>query len=301
VISNMTAVRFITGSQRKAESVLLRANNGLITRIKVKKAVIVAGGTIASSHFLMRSEIPNLNIGRRLSCNFAFPLTLDFPEELKAYDGDQITLGALDPYNRSAFETYFSPPATYALSSVPFFFDRRDSFMNRYKNLIIFGGLLGSQPNGVVQKKADILNGQAFTWTLDPKDIENIKYSLNTLVQLGRLAGATRALLPTRPGIELPLDDKSVNEFTRNFNDFPLRISDLQMGTAHPQGGNLMAATGSGFDKQRVINENFQVQGFENVFVADASLFPTSLTVNPQWTIMAMSSLAMNKVIERIS
>ena len=119
-------------------------------------------------------------------------------------------------------------------------------------------------------------------------------------MQLGRLAGATRALLPTRPGIELPLDDKSVNDFTRSFNAFPVRINDLQMGTAHPQGGNLMAATGSGFDKQRVVNENFQVQGFENVFVADASLFPTSLTVNPQWTIMAMSSLAMNKVIERI-
>ena len=172
--------------------------------------------------------------------------------------------------------------------------------MNQYKNLIIFGGLLGSQPNGVVQKKADMLNGQAFSWTLDTKDIENIKYSINTLVQLGKLAGATRALLPTRPGIELPLDDKSVNDFTRSFNAFPVRINDLQMGTAHPQGGNLMAGSGYSFDKQRVVNENFQVQGFENVFVADASLFPTSLTVNPQWTIMAMSSLAMNKVIERI-
>jgi len=301
VVSNMTAVRFIAGSQRKAEYVLLRANNGLLTKVKVRKAVIVAGGTIASSHFLMRSELPNINIGQRLSCNFAFPLTLDFAEELKAYDGDQITLGALDPYNRSAFETYFSPPATYALSSVPFFFDRRDSFMNHYKNLLIFGGLLGSQPNGVVQKKADILNGQAFTWTLDQKDIENIKYSLNTLIQLGKLAGATRALLPTRPGIELALNEKSVNDFTRSFNDFPLRINDLSMGTAHPQGGNLMAGAGSQFTGKRVVNENFQVEGFDNVFVADASLFPTSLTVNPQWTIMAMSSAAVKKVTERFS
>ena len=171
--------------------------------------------------------------------------------------------------------------------------------MNNYKNLVIFGALLGSQPNGVVHKKADIINGQAFTWTLDKKDLENIKYSLNTLVKLGNLAGATRALLPTRPGIELALDEKSVDDFTRSLNDFPLRIADLQMGTAHPQGGNMMSAAGSQGTENRVVNENFQVVGYDNVFIADASLFPTSLTVNPQWTIMAMSSLAVKKVIER--
>jgi choline dehydrogenase-like flavoprotein len=47
-----------------------------------------------------------------------------------------------------------------------------------------------------------------------------------------------------------------------------------------------------------VVNEHFQVAGIENVFVADASLFPTSITVNPQWTIMAMSSLAMDSVLK---
>jgi choline dehydrogenase-like flavoprotein len=34
------------------------------------------------------------------------------------------------------------------------------------------------------------------------------------------------------------------------------------------------------------------------VFVADASLFPTGITVNPQWTIMAMSSMAAKQVLE---
>jgi choline dehydrogenase-like flavoprotein len=47
-----------------------------------------------------------------------------------------------------------------------------------------------------------------------------------------------------------------------------------------------------------VVNKDFLVRGLENVFVADASLFPTSITVNPQWTIMAMSSLAADRVLE---
>ena len=48
---------------------------------------------------------------------------------------------------------------------------------------------------------------------------------------------------------------------------------------------------------QRVVDGDFRVDGFDNVFVADASLFPSTITVNPQWTIMAMSSLAAKSVL----
>jgi hypothetical protein len=298
IVSNMTAVRFTTGVNNTADSVILRANNGDLTRVKVRKAVIVAGGAVASSHFLMRSEIKNDNIGKALSCNFAFPVAFEFKDSIKAFDGDQITLGALDPKSRSAFETYFNPPASFALSSVPFYFDRRSSIMNSYCRMLNFGGLLGSETNGVIQKKADLLNGKAFSWTLGEKDIVNIKYALKSLVQLGKFAGATRAIIPTKPGIDLPLNDADIVRFNTGFDNFPLRITDLALATAHPQGGNFMAGSNSVHKSKRVINENFQVDGYSNVFVADASLFPTSITVNPQWTIMAMSSIAMDHVLK---
>jgi choline dehydrogenase-like flavoprotein len=300
--SNMTAVRFIcSGNKRTADQVILRAGNGSLQKIKVNKAIIVAAGAIASSHFLMRSEIQNKNVGKRLSCNFAFPVAFDFAEEIKAYDGEQITLAALDPHSRSAFETYFNPPAAFALSSVPFFFERRDSWLNRYKYLLNFGSLIGSEPNGVVLKKGDLLNGQAFTWELGKKDIENIKYALTTLVQLGKSAGSTRAIVPTKPGIELILTEENIAEFIKTFNDFPLRMQDIYIGTAHPQGGNMMAAGNSKYTNDRVVTEEFIVEGLDNVFVADASLFPTSITINPQWTIMALSSMAIKSVAKYFS
>jgi choline dehydrogenase-like flavoprotein len=46
-----------------------------------------------------------------------------------------------------------------------------------------------------------------------------------------------------------------------------------------------------------VVDESFRVVGFDNVYVSDASIFPTSLTVNPQWTILALSSLASQQVL----
>ncbi|MEP6613304.1 MAG: GMC family oxidoreductase N-terminal domain-containing protein [Mucilaginibacter sp.] len=298
VITNMTAVRFTTNENNVADCVILRADNGTLSKVKVRKAIIVAGGAVASSHFLMRSEVKSGGLGCALSCNFAFPVAFEFDEPIKAFDGDQITLGALDPHSRSAFETYFNPPASFALSSAPFYFDRRASIMKGYNNMLNFGGLLGSEPKGIIQKKADLLNGQAFTWELGDKDVSNIKYALTTLVQLGKLAGAKRAIIPSKPGIDLPLTDMDIAGFKNAFNDFPLRITDLAIATAHPQGGNYMAGVNSGAKSNRVVNENFQVDGYANVFVADASLFPTSITVNPQWTIMAMSSLAMDSVLK---
>ena len=297
VVSNTIVAGFTTNGSR-VEYVVLRASNGKLTRVKVKKAVIIAGGAIASSHILMRSGAGGPNTGQRLSCNFAFPLTLDFPDEMRAFDGDQITVAALDPRQRSAFETYFNPPATFSITSVPFFFDRRDALMNRYKHLVNFGSLIGSEPNGVVLKRPNLIQGRPFDWNLGYKDQANIKYALTTMLELGKLAGARRAILPTKPGIELNFNIPDViTEFAAALENYPLRISDLYIGTAHPQGGNLMAASTSKMGGQMVVNEDFRVAGYENLFVADASIFPTSITVNPQWTIMAMSTLAMKRVL----
>jgi choline dehydrogenase-like flavoprotein len=69
------------------------------------------------------------------------------------------------------------------------------------------------------------------------------------------------------------------------------------MGTAHPQGGNKMASQQHSYE--RVVDENFAVVGLDNVYVADASVFPTSINVNPQLTIMAMASLAAKKIFAK--
>jgi len=78
-----------------------------------------------------------------------------------------------------------------------------------------------------------------------------------------------------------------------------LKMEDLLIGTAHPQGGNIMTGMNSEYKNKRVINEEYLVEGLDNVYVSDASLFPCSMGLNPQWTIMAMSSMASEKVKER--
>jgi choline dehydrogenase-like flavoprotein len=282
----------------KANEIVLRSDTGEIRKVKVNKAIIVSGGVISSSHVLMRSGLTG-NVGKNMSCNFAFPVTFRFDETINAFDGNQITLGALDENNRAIFETYFNPPAAFAMASVPFYFNRREDIMNNYSKSVNFGALVGSEPNGIIHSKADILNGQAFSWELGNEDRENIRYAFSTILKLGLHAGAEKGILPTKPGIELNLNPAEIEKFDNSLKDYPLRIEDLLIGTAHPQGGNIITGDKSKHKSKRVLNSSYCVEGLENVYVADASVFPESMRLNPQWTIIAMSSMASKKILER--
>ncbi len=288
------AVSF-THSGSRADSVLVRSVGGGLHRIRIRKGLIISGGVIASSRLLMRSGVDGA-VGQHMSCNFALPAALELPTVVDAFDGEQITLGSEDPRGRAIFETYFNPPGAFALT-LPFYFDRHRAVMERYRHLVSFGALVGSEPNGRIERRTDLLNGRAFTWHLGPEDQDHVRYALVTLLELARGAGARRVILPTRPGVELEPQPALIREFQQRLAQRPLRMEDLLVNTAHPQGGNLMAGAPSPHAAERVVDESFRVLGFDNVYVADASVFPTSLTVNPQWTVLALSSLAARQVL----
>jgi len=46
-----------------------------------------------------------------------------------------------------------------------------------------------------------------------------------------------------------------------------------------------------------VVDTRFQVFGTRGLHVVDSSVFPTNLGVNPQHTIMAMASLAADRIV----
>lgn len=292
ILSETSAVRFHQDASGAARAVTIRTKTGAHRKIAVNKAVVVAGGVIASSHFLMRSDV-TANVGGNVACNFAFPIGVDFEQQLDAFDGLQITLAAEDPSERAIFETYFNPPGSFAIS-LPFYFDRHRTLMSRYRNLVNFGALVGSEPNGRILLQADWINGRSISWEIGDTDRDHIKFALSTLVDLAHHAGGKRAVIALEPGIEVPLDSASVAQFKTALAAFPLRMSNMRLFTAHPQGGNRMGGPGVA---DRVVDEQFRVVGTSNVYVCDASVFPTGITVNPQWTIYALADLASKHVL----
>jgi choline dehydrogenase-like flavoprotein len=71
--------------------------------------------------------------------------------------------------------------------------------------------------------------------------------------------------------------------------------SDLSVNSVHPQGGNALSRD----ELKGVVDEHFRVHGLDNVFVCDASVFPSPITVNPQMTVMALARYAADDVAGR--
>jgi choline dehydrogenase-like flavoprotein len=66
----------------------------------------------------------------------------------------------------------------------------------------------------------------------------------------------------------------------------------ITLGTGHPQGGNAMSKD----PKHGVVDPDFRVHGYKNLYVCDASVFPGSLTVNPQQTVMSLAHYAASRI-----
>jgi len=284
--------------KKKASGILVQTPLGMET-IAINKALIVCCGCIASTHLLMRSLDGNHNnmaLGKNLACNYAFPFAFTFDDELKAYDGTQITLAALHKSDDYIFETYFNPPAAFSIT-IPFNFETHREVLKNYAHCLNFGILLGSSNIGRIDRKYDRLTGRAFEFNLaDSGDLIKIKKAMRAMVELGKLAGARSVVIPLNPGIHVDLSNQhSYQSFLEDFDAYELKQSDLILSTAHPQGGNAMSGNPN---IEGVVGTDFKLKGYDNVYVTDASVFPTSIGVNPQWTIMAMSSMAADQICE---
>jgi choline dehydrogenase-like flavoprotein len=189
------------------------------------------------------------------------------------------------------FETTYNPPGGYSLS-IPRYFGGHAQMMGSYRRATNFGTLVGSDPSGSVRKRPDILFGHAIEWNQNPDEISRISRALATLVRIARAAGARRIVLPTHPALSIKLDssiDQTLSAMDRLLNDKRY----FNFATAHPQGGNMMASEPHG---ERVVDLDFRVRDCDNLFVCDASIFPRGIRVNPQWTIMALASLAAESI-----
>jgi choline dehydrogenase-like flavoprotein len=69
-------------------------------------------------------------------------------------------------------------------------------------------------------------------------------------------------------------------------------LGQLLVASVHPQGGNRMGENPA----NSVVNSSFQTHEIPNLYVCDASVFPTSIGVNPQLTVMALATIAADDI-----
>jgi len=103
-------------------------------------------------------------------------------------------------------------------------------------------------------------------------------------------AGVERVILPTHKLTSLG----SVAECAR-IADAVSDTRQFSFGSAHPQGGNPW----SNDPRLGAVDDALGVHGFDNLFVCDASVFPSCIGVNPIETVLAVAKLASKRIFAR--
>lgn len=262
-----------SNGKRRATGVAVIDGDGTPHVIAAKKGVVVAAGTIASSLLLDRSGIEGT--GRQISMNVASPIPALMPAgAAPAWDEDQ--MATVVDCGEYLLESHFQPPLSMA-SLMPGWFGDMDKRMRAYNRTCSAGILFPADRRGMIV-------GGKLRFRLQHEDIELIRKAYATLTRVHFAGGALEVYPALRKGQTLrPGDDFDAFYF----NEIK-EADDVTLSSSHPHGGNPMCED----PNEGVVDTRCRLHAAENVLVTDASVFPSCIRVNAQFTTMAMAHYA---------
>jgi choline dehydrogenase-like flavoprotein len=167
------------------------------------------------------------------------------------------------------FESVAGPPAYVALA-LPLTGARHAAAMARYRHLAQFGLMVSDSSRGRVHLGAGRSSRPLIRYDLAEEDVAKFRVGLRRLQELFEAAGAREVYLPLAPGVAPE----------------GLRARDLKLLAFHPLG----TARADADPARGVLDSDLRVHGVRGLHVADGSVMPSSLGVNPQLTIMALAT-----------
>jgi choline dehydrogenase-like flavoprotein len=167
------------------------------------------------------------------------------------------------------FESVAGPPSYVALA-LPLTGARHAAAMSRYRNLAQFGLMVSDSSRGRVHLGAGRISRPLIRYDLTESDVAKFRIGLRRLRELFEAAGAREIYLPLAPGVAPER----------------LRARDLKLLAFHPLG----TARADTDPARGVLDCDLRVHGVHGLYVADGSVMPSSLGVNPQLTIMALAT-----------
>jgi choline dehydrogenase-like flavoprotein len=261
-------VRELSRERGRVSGAVARMSDG--SRLEVRASeVVLACGAIHTPLLLARNRIAGGSgqLGRNLSLH---PATAAF-----ALMGEDVNMARGVPQSFYVdefagegliFETVAGPPA-YAAMSLPLRGERHTRAMASYARLAQLGLMVSDSSRGSVHS----LGGRpVIRYSLDAADLARIRIGLQRIEQLFQAAGASEVYLPLPPGVAPGV----------------ARARDLRLMAFHPLG----TARADARPTHGVTDGRLAVHGLRGLRIADGSVVPSALGVNPQLTIMALAT-----------
>jgi len=261
-------VREILLERARASGVVARLANGRALEVRAPE-VVIACGAIHTPLLLERNRLGGASgqRGRNLSLH---PATAAFALMDEVVD---MARGVPQSFYVDEFasegimlEGVAGPPA-YAAMSLPLAGERHARAMAHYPRLAQFGLMVSDHSRGRVRSLA---GRPLIRYDLCSEDLARFRAGLARLHELFLAAGAREVYLPLSEGVP---PERA-------------RAADLTLMAFHPLGSARADARAT----HGVVDGDLAVHGVAGVHVADGSVVPSALGVNPQLTIMALAT-----------
>ncbi len=236
--------------------------------------VVVAGGAVQTPALLMRSGFrsPSGQLGRNLAMHPNAKLVAIFDEDVRGWQGVHQAYQVRQFADEGILITVVNVPPALVAMGLPDHGPAVRELMGSYDRMVTAGCLIEDTGTGSVRNVPG-LGAQAF-YQISERDAHTVVRGIALTAELLFAAGARRILAPF-PGAP----DLSTMDDLRNLLSRPVPARSLELFTVHLMGTARMGD---------VVSSYGEFHGARGLFVADASLFPGPIGVNPMETIVAL-------------
>ena len=253
------------------------------------RAVISAGGAFGTPELLLRSGIRNPALGRHLHIHPAAWIGARYEEEVRGWEGVMQSY-YVDQWQPEGIllEATFTP-LSFGAQWLP---GAGAAFTDRIANFDHIGSIgvhLHDESEGRVGLSS---NGSLrLSYRLLDEEARRIQFGIARAAEIHFAAGATEVYPNVGPVSVIRRGELPAFESLR------LRPGDLRLEAFHP-----MSTARMGPDPNAsVVDPSGAVYGIEGLYVADGSLLPTSVGVNPMMTIIACATHVARGMGEELS
>jgi choline dehydrogenase-like flavoprotein len=275
----------------RAVSIAARSQTGHRLDLHARHAVVVAASTVQTPNLLRRSGVRSAHLGEHFQAHPGLALAGLFDRPIRMSFG--ATQGAESIHFRKSdrfkLET-ISLPLDLAAARIPGVGGELADRLAQLDHVAVWASQIRAEAEGTVREGWGGVDRVRYSVT--DGDLRAARKASGVIARLLFGAGA-REVWPGIHGVPPVL--RSVDEVGLIENG-PLDPRSYGFIATHLFGAARMGPD----ERSSVVDPDFRVHGVEGLYVVDSSVFPTNLGVNPQHTIMAMSSLAAHRLVQRI-
>ena len=259
------------------------------------KVVVLAAGAINSPQLWLKSRLPNLNrrVGKNLHLHPAIFVGGIFNETINGHLGipQSYYIDEFLNMEKAPGRGYLLMPAfgsqMIVAASLPGFGEDHRELMERYPHIAALLVLLHDRTTG--QVSINYKGAPNIAYRLRRSDKRMLVEGATNAARLLFAAGATEIVMPYTQ--HFPIKTGADLEIIRQRGIVP---NDIMLASSHPQGTLRMGEN----PNRSVVKISGESHAVDGLFVADASLFPTSIGVPPTLTIAALAEHVAAQIIE---